>query len=234
MQKSIVVYAVIPARGGSKDIPRKNLRLCAGKPLITYIIATALRAPILNKVFVSTEDNGIASIAASAGATVIRHPARLSVDRATSFGVVRYAVRYWREEGEQPDIVVILRPTAPLCAVQDIQSAAELLMASLNADSVTAVTEAQVHPYRVCRINRYGQLKQFDERSPETRYPKRRQTFGKVYVRTGGLYISRRKIIESGRLWGERNLPYVMPRERAMNINDELDFHIAEMLLQRR
>lgn len=229
----MTVYAIIPARGGSQGVPRKNLRIIAGAPLIAHILRAAHASTEIDHVFVSTEDDAISETALSEGAWVIRHPPSLSTNSRVSFGVVRYMVRQWRSTG-LPDILVVLRATAPLTLAEDIDAAIQRLRKTSRADSVVGVVETLAHPYRVYKINSKNRLVPFWPGHTEKQYPRRRQTFQTVYMRTAGLYVIRPQVILGGSLWGNVVLPHIMPRERAVNINDEFDFKVAEMLLQER
>ena len=229
-----IVYGLIPARGGSKGLPGKNIRLLAGQPLISHIIRAALAAETLDKVFVSTDSEEIAAIARECGAEVIVHSAELSADTAPSFGVVANAARIFSAQEHPPEIIVMMRPTSPLCESQDIDQAVRMLAEHPEADSVVSVMKADSHPYRAYAIDSKGELAHFDERSPERDFPLQRQAFGDVYVRNGAIYAARAAVIESGSLWGRHSLAYIMPKERSVNINDEIDFLFAEALMERR
>lgn len=229
----MTVYAIIPARGGSQGLPGKNVRMIAGAPLIAHILRTARTSTEIFRVFVSTENDMIAEVACAEGAEVIRHSPVLSTGARESFGVVKHAVREWTRVCP-PEILVMLRATAPLTSSEDIDSAVRLLRDNPQADSVVGVTETFVHPKRVYKISKRGRLVPFDPVHTEQRYPRRRQTFPKVYVRTAGLYVTQPRVVLAGSLWGNVVLPYVIPRERSVNINDELDLKVAEMLLLER
>lgn len=224
------MYGVIPAKGTSAGLPGKNMKVVAGHPTIHFMLKSALNAASLGKVWVSTENGDIESYCSQEGAKVFRHDPRLSGETSSTFGVIANIVHYWKELGEQPDIVITMRATSPLCLASDIDKAIEMLIKS-KADSVVAVTRSDVHPYRILTINKSGLLSHFDERSPEKNHPIRRQELSPVYIRTGAIYATRRKIIEGGSLWGARSLPYIMPKERSVNVNDEIDFLLAEKLL---
>lgn len=229
----MTTFAIIPARGGSVGVPRKNLRIIAGIPLIAHILRAAKASSETDMVFVSTEDDEIAHVAHAEGAAVIRHPTHLSEGSRASFGVIKHAVRQWKKAG-LPDMLVMLRATTPLTTSADIDGAIRVLRSHPQADSVVGVSETRVHPHRVYRIDKKGRLIPFDRLHAEQRYPRRRQTFSEAYVRTAGLYVTRPDIVLGGSLWGDVVLPHLVPRERAVNINDELDFRIAEMLLKER
>ena len=228
-----LVYVIIPARGGSRGLRRKNLRLLHGQPLISYIIHVALRAQTIDTVFVSTESDEIAKVAVRYGVRVIRHPKMLSISTASTFGVVQYAAKVLKKKWCRPDVLVTMRATSPLCEPTDVDNAVRLLLKN-NADSVVSVARSDVHPFRVLKKNNKGELEYFDRRSGERDFPQRRQSFGDVYVRNGAIYATRTDVIERGSLWGAHCVPYEMPKERSVNINDWIDFLLAEVLLKQR
>lgn len=228
-----ITYGLIPARGGSEGLPGKNLRLLNGKPLITHIVRAALAAKKIDSVFVSTDSEEIGAVARACGAKVIIHPAKLSSSTASTFGVIQNAVKVFRERGQYPNIVVTMRPTSPLCLPTDIDQAIKLLLKNLNTDSVISVVKSDVHPYRILRINNKGELEHFDKQSTEKNFPQRRQTFSDVYIRNGAIYVTRTHVIGADSLWGGHSIPFIMPKERSININDEMDFLLAESLISK-
>lgn len=227
------IIGIVPARGGSRGIPNKNLRALGGKPLIDHIISAALATKMLDKVYISTDSDEIAERGRILGAETIVHPHELSTDTAMTFGVIKNAVAHFKRDGLVPTIIVTMRATSPLCLPTDIDAAIRLLLGQPDADAVIAVTQSPIHPYRILRINEAGELVYFGS-TTETLYPQQRQSFENVYIRTGAVYASRIATIEAGGLWGEKNLPYIMPAERSVNINTEIDFILAEALLAKR
>lgn len=204
-----------------------------GHPLIHYITKTALGAETLVGVYVSTDSPDIADQATADGANVILHPAELSVDNAPTFGVIRNALAYLEQVNVFPDVIVTMRATSPLCEPQDIDSAVALLEQRPDAGAVISVAPSAAHPWRILRITSDGWLKHYGH-TTEDKYPAQRQSFAPVYVRNGAVYATRVEIIRDGGLWGDFTLPYVMPRERSVNINEEIDFLLAETLLSKR
>jgi CMP-N-acetylneuraminic acid synthetase len=226
------IVGVIPARGGSKGVPGKNLRLLRGKPLIHYIITAALGSRSINAVYVSTDDEKIAEQARECGAKTILHAPELSEDAAPTFGVIRNSLLYLEQISAAPDIVATMRPTSPLCTSEDIDAAVDLLLLHPEASAVISVTPSPIHPYRILRITESGELIHYGY-TTESGYPQRRQSFAPVYVRNGAVYASRAVTIRAGGLWGNHTLPYIMPPERSVNINQEVDFVLAEAIMAR-
>lgn len=224
------ILAVIPARGGSKGIPRKNIHLLLGKPLIAYSIHAALQSHTIQKTVVSTDDECIARIARHYGAEVpFLRPPHLSTDTATSVAVVQHAVRYLSDTNENPaDIIVCLQPTSPLRSAEDIDQAVTLCL-STGADSVVSLCPAEHHPYWMKQVvgNRVYPLMEVDDE----KYP-RRQDLPPVYQLNGAIYVTRRKILlEEERLLGANTLAYVMPRERSVDIDTHIDLKLAELIM---
>lgn len=230
----VKVLAIIPARGGSKGVPRKNIRVLAGKPLIAWTIEMALVCSIVDRVIVSTDDIEIANVAREYGAKVpFIRPARLAQDTSPDLPVCQYALN-WLADNEDyfPDIVVWLRPTAPLRIVQDVETATQLLIET-GADSVRSVSLVEHHPYWMKRLND-DRLMPFVNGIDENKYY-RRQLLPPVYRLNGAVDVAWRKtVMEKGFLYGGDMRGYVMPAERSIDLDSELDFVLAEFLLRRR
>src|SRR4030066_411377 len=142
MSKRPSVLAIIPARGGSRGIPRKNVRLLCGKPLIAYTIETALSSKLIDRVVVSTEDEEIAGISKEYGAEVIKRPEELARDDSPTIDVVMHVLNWFEEKNEYFDIVVLLEPTSPLRKENDLDSAVRLFIQKIDeADSLISLGE---------------------------------------------------------------------------------------------
>lgn len=232
MSSSTRILGIVPARGGSKGIPRKNLVPLCGRPLIAYTIEAALGAEMLTRLIVSTEDEEIAGVAMSLGADVpFRRPPELASDDARSLPVVQHAVRQVEdEEGSRYDVIVMLQPTTPLRTSQDIDEGIRLLLDS-GADSVVSVVDVGAHhPFRMKRIDDDGRLINFVDQGFEDMRP--RQELPRVYIRSGDLYISRRAVVmEQSTLVGTDCRAVVIQEERAVNIDTPLDLLRAEQVL---
>lgn len=225
-----IVFGLIPAKGSSSGLPGKNMMLMAGNPMIHYILASALDTNTLKEVWVSTENDQIEAYCSNQGARVFRHDPALSDNTSSTFGVIANILGYWEQSNNSPAIVVTMRATSPLCTSADIDQAVQMLISS-EADAVVAVTRSDVHPHRILVIDSEGFLRHFDLNSIEKNYPIRRQELSAVYVRTGAIYVTRREVIKQGSLWGTKVLPFVMPKERSVNVNDNIDFFLAEKIL---
>jgi CMP-N,N'-diacetyllegionaminic acid synthase len=224
--------ALVPARGGSRAIPRKNVREIAGRPLIGWTIAAGLAARSVDRVVVSTDDDDIAAIAAAHGADVpFVRPAELAGDDVADRPVYEHALRELEREGYLPDAVVWLRPTAPCRSVDDIDAVVAML--ADGADSVRSVSPVHDHPYWTFRVDD-GRLAPFVGGVRLSAYP-RRQDLPAAFALNGavdGLRVAAAGA--DGPLFAEGSAAYVMPRERGIDIDDELDLAVAERILEAR
>lgn len=224
------VLGLIPARAGSKGVPRKNVRLLAGKPLVQYSIESALRARRLARVVVSTESAEIAEMARRCGAEVpFTRPDDLARDESPMLPVVQHAVRTLEAAGDRFDAVCLLQPTCPLREPEEIDDCIDLLERS-GADSVVSVLEvpARYHPQWVYLTQGDGSL------VPATGspLPARRQDLPPAVHRDGSIYVTRRSaLLERGSLYGDRMVGNRLNPARAVNIDDEDDWALAERLL---
>ena len=208
------ITALIPARGGSKGIPRKNIMLLAGKPLIAYTIRHALDSKKIDRVIVSTDDEEIAAIAREWGAEApFLRPAEFARDASPDIDAFRHYLE-WTEanEGRLPDMVVHLRATNPVRRVELIDQAIELLASHPEADAVRSVTLAQQTPYKMWRILDDGFLKPILslEGVPDCQSIARQQ-LPLVYWQNGYVDVIRpRAVLEKNSMWGNRALPLII------------------------
>lgn len=227
------ILALIPARGSSKGIPYKNLRPLAGKPLVVHTIEHAKQARVINRIVVSTDDDEIARVAQDAGAEVpFLRPSELAQDDTPMFPVVQHALLWLdQHEGYQPELLVLLQPTSPLRRVEHIDQGVKLLLETC-ADSVVSVCEVEHSPYWMRVLGNEGKVRPFIESQCEYL---RRQDLPPVFRLNGALFVTRWSIImEEGRLLGDDIRAFIMAHEDSVDIDDELDFLLAELLLKRR
>ncbi|OHA07009.1 MAG: hypothetical protein A3B34_00130 [Candidatus Sungbacteria bacterium RIFCSPLOWO2_01_FULL_54_21] len=228
------ILGIIPARGGSKSIPMKNLALLAGKPLLAYACSAAAASRRITRVIVSTDDEKIAATARACGADVpFMRPAELAADDTPALPVILHALNHLeKEEQYAPDIVVYLQPTSPLRRAGDIDGAIAALEQS-GADSAVCVVEVphQFGPASVM-VMEGGMLKPY-ETGPHVL---RRQDKQKIYARNGPavLAIKRATLMEKNSLYGDTIVPYIMPPEYSLDIDTPLDLELAEFLLKKR
>jgi CMP-N-acetylneuraminic acid synthetase len=230
MIRSDDILAVIPARGGSKGVPRKNIRELGGKPLITYTIEAALGSRYISRLIVSTDDEEIANISQNWGANVpFLRPAELATDTAKAIEVVKHALLEMEklDNCEYP-VIVYLEPPAPFKISEDIDACIELFFKQ-NPASVVSVNEAnQFHPILMKKIEN-DQLKPIWKDEPEG-VP--RQFYNPTaYMRNGSVYVIRKEHILNDVFYGEPIVPYIMPDERSICIDSILDWYAAEAMI---
>ncbi|MBZ4666101.1 MAG: hypothetical protein JG770_1354 [Mahella sp.] len=223
------ILGLIPARGESKGIPHKNLKLLCGKPLIAYTIEQARKSECLTRLVVSTDDEHIADIAEQYGAQVpFIRPKELALDNTLSIDVVLHAIEWLNEnEGYSPDIIMLLQPTSPFRSARDIDNAVAVY-AERRPLSLVSICIADDNPYWMMSIEG-GVLTPLMGHIDHTR----RQDIPKAYKLNGAIYIASPEVLcERRTFFTEYTIPYIMPRERSLDIDDMLDFHIAEYLLK--
>ncbi len=229
------VLALIPARGGSKGIPRKNLSRLAGKPLVAYAIEAALRARTIQRVIVSTDDPEIAAAARRYGAEVpFQRPARLAGDLTPDWPVFRHALEWLAShEGYYPDLVVHVRPTAPLRRVEHLDAAVRLLQAHPGADSVRWVSPAGQHPLKMWRIIRRRLVPWASPNGVREPYNLPRQRLEMVYAHNGVVdAVWARTILQQRSMTGRRILPLITEPEASLDLDTPHDLQVAEQLLR--
>jgi CMP-N,N'-diacetyllegionaminic acid synthase len=224
------VLAIIPARAGSKGVPGKNLHPVAGRPLIAWTIGQARRASMVTRVVVSTDGDEIARVARDEGAEVpVLRPGELAADDTPGTAPIVHMTEWLSaQEGYRPDAVMVLQPTSPLRAADDID-AAIALMRERQADAVASVCPVAEPLAWQRTLDHEGRLvggEEADEALP-------RQAYGSVYVLNGAIYLVRRDVLLTRRsLYGARTFGYVMPRERSLDVDTRWDLHVADLVLR--
>lgn len=218
---------IIPARGGSKGVPRKNVRIVGGIPLIGHTIRAAQMSRRLVRFVVSTDDPEIAEAAERFGAQVVKRPSELARDDSPVDGAIRHALD---AAGADCDTIALLQPTAPLRRSDDIDAALDLF-AEGSADTVIGITQVgDTHPSRMYRLTD-GLMRPI---LPEPA-GRLRQQLEPIFIRNGAIYIcSTAQLRTTSSLFGPRLRGYVMPAERAVNIDEEIDLVVADYLLSKR
>jgi len=223
-------FGVIPARGGSKGLPGKNLRKLGALSLVGQAIASARESALLTRFIVSTDSEEIAAEAERQGLPVpFLRPAELATDRAGMLGVLQHAVR-WLEAsaGVKPDVIVTLQPTSPFRRGAEIDATIRKV-AETGADSAQTLSEASYHPYFMKTLDGDRTLALF----PEGHTYVRRQDAPPVYQPSGAVYVTRYEtLMRHGHILGEDNRGLVMDFEASVNIDTEWDFLLAELLLR--
>ena len=229
------ILALVPARGGSKSIPHKNIRPFAGHPLIAYSIAAGLHSEAVTRVIVSTDDEEIAAVARQYGAeTPFLRPAEYAQDETTDLPVFQHALGWLEEfEGYRPQIVVQLRPTSPIRPPDCVDRAVQILVDHPEADSVRGVIPSGQNPHKMWRIDSQGQMQPLLSVPgiPEP-YNAPRQALPPTYWQTGHIDVIRtRAILEKGSLSGEVILPLVIDPRYTVDIDTLNDWRRAEWLV---
>ena len=230
------VLAIVPARGGSKNVPRKNLADVCGKPLVAHSIAHALASKVVERVIVSTDDDEIRRVSIEHGAEVpFLRPSALAGDDVLDLPVFEHALRFLQEkEDYRPDVVVHLRPTAPLRKPAWIDDAVKLLMSDAHADSVRSVSPPAAHPYRVFRIGASGYLDPLMKHEHPQPFLLRRQDLPAMYYYNCVIDVTRPEtIFEKKSMTGDRILPFVMSTEDAFDVDSARDLEIVRMFAGR-
>lgn len=232
------VIAIIPARGGSKGLPGKNIKQLLGKPLIAWTIEEAKKSKYISRVIVNTDDEKIAEVSKKYGAEIFHRPKELAEDSTLDLAVFEHHLAFLRERGELPEMVVDLRATAPLRRVSRIDEGIELLMEAgrAKADSVRAVSKACKNPYKMWKLE--GEfLKPLLSENPTSYkdpHDAPRQALPSVYQNNGSMNAFwPATILEKHSMSGEKILGYIMEDWESINIDTELDFLAAEYLMKK-
>ena len=220
------ILGVIPARGGSKGIPRKNIKMLGGKPLIAWTIEQAKKSKYIDRLIVSSEDKEIQKVAKEWGCEVpFERPAALALDESPGIDPVLHAI------SEIPgfDLVVLLQPTSPFRTAEDIDCALKMCVYS-DCDTCVSVVNVESHPFWMVRVDNENRVSKFFTDSPTIT---RRQDLPKVFELNGSIYVGKTAfLIEHKRFMTENTQAYLMPKERSIDIDTALDFLVAETLLE--
>tara|TARA_Y100001960_G_C14608061_1_gene794305 strand:+ start:57 stop:758 length:702 start_codon:yes stop_codon:yes gene_type:complete len=222
------IVTVIPARGGSKSIPKKNIRLLNGKPLLSYSINYSLKSEIVNNTVVSTDSIEIAEISKDYGAEVpFIRPSNLAQDDTPDYPVFKHALDFLEDHYRlRIDIIILLRPTSPLRPEGLIERGIKLIKKFSNCSSIRSVAISNEHPYRQWCQN--GDFIEGYEKGIHEPYNLERQQLPKVYFQTGDIEIIKRKTLINGSISGEKVLPLIINHDEMVDIDYEQDFLDAE------
>lgn len=227
MYKGKKILAIIPARGGSKGVPRKNIKMLAGKPLIAWTIEEAKKSKFIDMCIVSTEDEEIKSVAEEWGGNVpFMRPMELAQDDTPGIEPVLHAVKMMPGY----DFVVLLQVTSPLRTVEDIDGALAYCL-DRDCESCVSVTEAEHSPYWMYQMDMQKRLQPILKMEKEKSY--QRQKLPKAFQLNGAVYVANVDFVQRAREFiGEETLGYVMPQERSYDIDTMMDFMMIELLLK--
>ncbi len=227
MEKIIKAIAIIPARGGSKGIFRKNVIEIAGKPMLAWNIEAARASKFVDTVYISTDDAEIASVARNYGAQVIGRPTELAGDTATSESALVHALGVLKEQGKEPDLLIFMQCTSPLTATEDIDAAVQKLLDE-KADSCLTVKDFH---YFVWKQNEDGSAEGINH---DKRFRPRRQDREPQYKENGAIYVMKTDgFKKAGHRFFGKTVLSLMPPERCFEIDEPADLQIAEALLLR-
>jgi CMP-N,N'-diacetyllegionaminic acid synthase len=225
---SSTILALVPARGGSKGVPRKNIRVIGGKPMIAWTIEAARASRYIDQLVLSSDDPAIMDIAIECGCEVpFVRPAELASDQADAMSVIRHAIDTLPERF---DYVVLLQPTSPMRRTQDIDAAIERCVAS-GAPACVSICEAEKSPFWMLELDAKGIVHPL---FPADQIPHRRQDARAVFALNGAVYVARTDHLRlGGTFLAPGAIGYPMPKERSLDVDTELDLAIADFLLQR-
>ena len=231
MIKGKSVLAIIPARGGSKGLPGKNIKVLCGKPLIVWSIEQAMCCDNIDRIVVSTDDENIAKAAKKYGAEVpFMRPPELASDTATTVDVIFHTIDWFKKhEDYRPEYILLLQPTSPLRALEDIRGAIQTVK-DKDAQAVVSVCETDHHPWWTNTLPENSNMKDFLR--PEI-LNKRRQDLPVFYRLNGAIYLTDTDYLrEQNSFLGPDTFAYNMPQERSIDIDSDLDFKVAGLLME--
>lgn len=235
MYKGKTILGLIPARGGSKGLPKKNIRPLLGKPLIVWTIEQALVSKYLDRVVVSTDDEEIAEISKEYGAEIpFMRPKELARDDSPTIDVILHALNWFQKKKRKFDYIALLEPTSPLREKDDIDNGVKKLIDNeRRADSLISVGEiALEHPFISKKINEKGYVKPFYE--VDNGFVTRRQELSKAYFPYGILYLSKISAVKKYKtFYQEKTMPLFIKRWQNYEIDNMWDFVCIEAILRR-
>lgn len=223
------IAAIITARGGSKGVPRKNVRLALGLPLIAYSIQAAIDCRAINECYVTTDDDEIRDVSVTFGAQVIDRPAELASDTSLSRDVVAHALQYLKEIGRFPEYFVLLQPTSPLRTGGHLEECIRKFLDSGMACAVS-ITEAEHHPWKTLLADSDGlkPLRDFMSlESPRQLLPKAYRINGAIYCMASELFLQKKTFCLEPAFY------YYMTQRESLDIDSENDLEVLEMELKR-
>ncbi len=221
------ILAIIPARGGSKGIPRKNVKPLCGKPMINYTIEAAKECRYIDKVIVSTDDEEIADISMRAGAIVpFNRPEELATDDAKTIDVVLHAIEFYEQKAEHYDIIMVLQPTSPLRTSEDIKRAVEYFIRK-GGKSLVSVSEVTEHPILMRQFGEKNKLVNLLDESSTVK----RQDMKRYYRVNGAIYINSVNDLNENTSLNDNEMGYVLPKDHSVDIDEPEDVVLAEYYL---
>lgn len=225
MYKNKTILALIPARGGSKGLPKKNIKLLAGKPLIAWTIEQAKKSRYLDRIVVSTEDKAIASVARKYGADLpFMRPKKLAKDNSKLLDAIFYTLNKLEQKY---DLILLLQPTSPLRKTKDIDNSIRLLFKKC-AQAIVSISPTESHPYKSNILPSNGCLKSFAKAECN------RQELKLFYRVNGAIFLAYSDYLKKNRsFFNKQTFGYLMPKERSLDIDTEIDFKVAQLLIRK-
>ncbi|MGG2109433.1 acylneuraminate cytidylyltransferase family protein [Lysinibacillus pakistanensis] len=223
------ILAIIPARGGSKGIPKKNIIKINGKPLLQYTIDAAIKSKYIDEIHVSTDDDEIVEVAENLGVSVLRkRPIELAQDNSKSIDVILDVINYYKEIIQQHfDYILLLQPTQPLRQSFHIDEAIEKII-NLGAESLVSVSLVDNHPILIRQINKEGKLISILQQTSTVR----RQDFESYYVVNGAIYLNKIDAINSHTSLNDNKIPYIMDKKFDIDIDEYFDVNVFKLKLK--
>lgn len=232
MSRHQKILAIIPARGGSKGLPGKNIKELCGKPLIAWTIQRALESQYISEVFVTTDSQEIADVSEKYGVLVPElRPSELASDTASSMDVIEYVINYYENRNQFFDYIILLEPTSPLRKVNDIDDIISLALDNQEADGVISVGEVHMeHPSIVKRINDKGYIEKYVTNSNGAY---QRQMLDKAYFPYGVSYLIKTSVFKDFKaIYTEKMMPYYIERWQCYEIDDIYDFECIKTIMK--
>lgn len=222
------VLAIIPARGGSKGVPRKNLKLLGEKPLIAHSIETALESRNITDLITTSDDDEILAVAKAFGSQIIKRPPELAKDETKMPPVINHVLEKMRKNGKEYDVILLLQPTCPFRLTSDIDKALNIIGSGEAASVISVCDVGDNHPARMYKVT---------EGCLETLMPEwekeNRQNLPKLYHRNGVIYALKSSLFEESQtFFVDNSYPLIIPSQRAVNIDEPFDFVMAELLVK--
>lgn len=235
MIKNKTILAIIPARGRSKRIHKKNLKKIEGKSLIEISISSAKQSKYIDRIIISTDSIEIANTSEKCKACVpFLRPKSIAQDSSTSEQVIKHALKWLREhENIEYDFFILLQPTSPLRTAMDIDSALEKMNKKKESETLVSIAKTNISPYLTQTINKNGYLEPFIKRERKLLYGSQNHSAG--YFPNGAIYIGKTKIfLKSNQLWTKKTTYYLMSQESSVDIDTASDLKLAEFLLRQK
>ena len=237
--KKLKILGIVGIRSGSKGVKDKNIKKLAGKPLVGWILETANKSKYINRIVVSTDSKDYAKIAMSYGvdAPYLR-PNNFSTDESPEFEYIKHMLEWLdKNENYQPDIIVRMMATSPLQDVDDIDTIIKKLIDDKTADSVVVISKASQHPEKAIKIkynNGVGELVGYYSGSVQGVVPLVRQSYEPAYFRANAIACWLNVIHKTGSMTGNLVRYHEIPQERAIDIDSDIDFSVAEFLIKNK